>query len=1265
MLITENELDSWVRGNSTVAQGAIVELVWRLVSASSPQPKQRRFPLGDSIGQPGPDGVLDAVTPFEPFIPSGLSYWEIGTGLNSAKKATSDYKDLVENVPEEIRQSATFVFVTPLSGRRDWDFSWKPESQAEWIESRKKRSDWHDIRVIDGTKLIDWVHQIPPVELWMAKNMHGNSINHIETPEQRWNILRTIGSPPPLTAELFLSNRDEACDALNNVLDGTFAQLKLETRFQDQAIDFVAAYFSSLENEKRVEAAGRWIIVSNHSEWHTLVSKQRKLILVADPSLDLCGDLGTRLIQSAQNSGHTVIYSAPPGGIPSPGTAPLTSPQTSQIQSALEKAGYNPERARKMSQHCEGNLGSLLRILQNLSLLPEWADNTAASELAIAELLGSWSDNSDADRSTAESLSGKVYGEWVETMREVTLRSGTPLIQQEGNWKFVARYEGWFSLGARIFDEHLERLQQVVTTVLSERDPQFDLPRDERYTANIQGKVLSHSHLLRDGLANSLALIGSYPEALTSCSTGKAVNTAAVTVRAILSGASWERWAGLNRLLPLLAEARPEEFLEAIELALDSDPCPFDRLFSEESGGATGTTYISGVLWGLETLAWSPDYFNRVVMCLGELSARDPGGMWNNRPANSLATILLPWMPHTCSLPQQRHAAVISLLNELPDTGWELILSLLPNSRTVSFGTHRPTWRNFIPDDWSKQTTNKKYQEDIDFYTQLAISTAKNDPAKLEKLIDQSENLTPDSRKQLLFYLDSSDVLNFSEKEKLGLWKRLVNLISKHRRFSNAEWALPNTEIDQIEAVADKLKSKDPTLFHQRLFVSNDFDLFEEDGDYKQQRENLENRRRAAVREIVLSGGVHAILEFADSVGSPWRVGYSFGSEASNEMEESLLPASLVTEQENPWSFINGFIFNRFSIYGWEWVDQIDTEEWSPDQIGQFLACLPFEEGSWERASRSLGADESSYWSRANANPYDSESGLESAVDKLIEHGRPNAALRCLGKLAYENHSFDSKLGINALLASLSSSNEEISVESHQLVDVIKALQNNPDTDQGGLFLVEWAYLSLLDRFSKGSPKLLERKLATEPAFFCEMIQLMFGSSDDEFTNEESAELKKNKAKNAYRLLSEWRDLPGCQENGLCDEEFLQYWLGEVKKKCKETDQFGVAMSMIGQSFIHAPEDPDGLWIHRNFAKVLNTRDNNAMRDGFETGLYNSRGVSMLDPTGKPERKLARQYREKSEFLETAGYLNLAATIRKLAETYEMEADKIRAENLT
>jgi hypothetical protein len=76
-IITESKLDAWVRGNQRDAQGLIPELIHRLVRASSPKPKERRFQLGDSIGQPGPDGFLDTDFDFMPFVPEGISYWDM------------------------------------------------------------------------------------------------------------------------------------------------------------------------------------------------------------------------------------------------------------------------------------------------------------------------------------------------------------------------------------------------------------------------------------------------------------------------------------------------------------------------------------------------------------------------------------------------------------------------------------------------------------------------------------------------------------------------------------------------------------------------------------------------------------------------------------------------------------------------------------------------------------------------------------------------------------------------------------------------------------------------------------------------------------------------------------------------------------------------------------------------------------------------------------------------------------------------------------
>lgn len=236
MLLTENLLDDWVRGNARDAQGVVVELVWRLVAASVPKPRERRFPLGDSIGQHGPDGKLRVDLGFDPFVPDGDSYWEIGTNIDAGAKATSDYKSLKEATPEDVRKAATFVFVTPFSGRRGWEGSWKPEAQLDWLSKRQNKDEWHDVRVIDGTVLLDWIRKFPAVEKWLLQTMRGMPMHDIETTEERWDLTRSIGEPPFLVNELFLANREDACIKLQEVIDDKLTQLKLETHYPDQVV---------------------------------------------------------------------------------------------------------------------------------------------------------------------------------------------------------------------------------------------------------------------------------------------------------------------------------------------------------------------------------------------------------------------------------------------------------------------------------------------------------------------------------------------------------------------------------------------------------------------------------------------------------------------------------------------------------------------------------------------------------------------------------------------------------------------------------------------------------------------------------------------------------------------------------------------------------------------------------------------------------------------------------------------------------------------
>ena len=153
-------------------------------------------------------GFLNTEFGLAPFVPEGKSFWEIGTGIDARAKATSDYRELTETTPDEVRRESTFVFVTPLSGRKDWQHTWKPDGQAAWVRDRRRRNEWLGVCVIDGSQLIDWLQQFPAVELWLARAM-GLPANQIGTPEQRWHELKTIGDPHPASLGLLL-NRDAA-----------------------------------------------------------------------------------------------------------------------------------------------------------------------------------------------------------------------------------------------------------------------------------------------------------------------------------------------------------------------------------------------------------------------------------------------------------------------------------------------------------------------------------------------------------------------------------------------------------------------------------------------------------------------------------------------------------------------------------------------------------------------------------------------------------------------------------------------------------------------------------------------------------------------------------------------------------------------------------------------------------------------------------------------------------------------------------------------
>jgi len=1138
-IITPNNLARYA--DMRESQGIILELVYLLIKQSVSDISECRIPYGDAVNQPGMDGVVDCETGFLEFVPSGKSYWEIGTGKDPQEKASSDFQKRTEELSDEERANSTFVFATPRSAEAN---GWDEPKQRAWIKGRQN-TGWKRIIIIDGVKLADWLREFPATGRWIAAKMGIlSNLSGAITPLEHWdltqskfkncNLIQSQFNGLALPPELFISFRDKACSALESIFLGKAKKLFIIAESENDVYDFVAAYLMTLEKEKAQKYANKCLFIKDKDTWQAISELRRSHVLVASPRLGL-DDEQQNLLALAIEKGHGVIVpfcDASSNG--NDDVIDLKSPPSYQIKEILTKAQFPDALAEEFAKIGNRRLSALMRYLVGVAA-PSYARRNTARELAKACLIGRWDEENKADIQTIEEFVDKSYKEWIEKFRADALHPDSPLALIEGKWKVISRDEAWDALGGLISNDDLARFKNMAISVLEERDLALDLPKEERYAANIYGKQLDYSQNIRKGISQTLALMGSRPQALSNCSCNEALNTVNFIVRTLINEADWERWASIDACLPLLAEAAPSEFLDAIESSLvDISNSPFHEIFEQEGGGIEGRNYMCGLLWALEGLAWSPDYLSRVAVVLADLASIDPGGSWANRPIRSLVNIFLPWHVQTAAKFDKRKAAIKAVIKNQPKIGWSLLLELLPQGCQTTIGTCRPIWRDFIPLDWKDGVFQYEYLEQTTALSELAIDLAKEDVDKFIELIERLSNLPKNAYDFILDHCLSDRIINLPEEKRDLVWEKLDEIVRRHRKFSDTNWALPEEKLCKIKNLADSLAPSSPEIKYRYLFNGVVFELLDEDDSYDKQIEKLAKKRNSAIKEIFDIGGLMSCINFAKKVALPFDVGRALGEIEYDLIENELLPTFLDSNDEVEKQVLSGYVRIKFYKIGIDWVDMIMQKDWSLEQRAKFLLLLPFNEEVWETVSKYLGENsEGLYWKNIRVNPYESDGYLNEATEKLLTHGREGAAVVCATH--EENKAeFNEALAVRSLISALNSESgmKELISYSYVAYDVVKLinrLQKSKTIDQDMLLKIEFNFFPLLKRFSREkSPTTIEKKLASDPQFFAEMIALAFRSEYGKSDNtKEIDEIKRYLAQNAHDILYEWKHCPG------------------------------------------------------------------------------------------------------------------------------------------
>lgn len=882
------------------------------------------------------------------------------------------------------------------------------------------------------------------------------------------------------------------------------------------------------------------------------------------------------------------------------------------------------------------------------------------TELAIAVLVGCWDEKNDGDIEVITNLIDESYESWIKKLRIIEGMQDSPLIHERGSWSFKDRTQAFQTVSSRLFDNHLNLFQAITTSIFKTIDPQFELAPGERYAAAIYEKVLPHSRLIRKGLSEGLALVATKQELLTNCSRNKGQYCASSVVKEVLSSSSWQLWASTQDIQIMFAESAPDYFIDQVEKAISHQDKPFDSLFAQEGvGGISGRNYLTGLLWAIEGLAWAPEYLSRSLVILGELDSHDPGGNWANRPLNSIINILLPWFPHTTANIDRRIAAFKSLEREYPDTAWRVLVQLLPDNMRATFGTHKPTFRNFIPNDFNEEPSNDEYRAQIETYSQLTIELASKSSLRLIDLVENIDKLSPfkfdDAIKLLSDFSKNPD----SDELKLELWEKCLEVYNKHKKFSNAQWAMQPEQNKKIKDVSIALKPEEPMLYSKRLFSQRSHDLFDEKGDWRAQQEKLAKERGQSVSEIHTVNGIEGVLEFSESVERPEVVGNSLVAE-NLEIPLDTLKKLILSDIKEQHSLAAGYVWAKNYKEGNSWV-LASVDNWNAQEKVAFFLLLPFKKGTWDMLNASFDDFPCEYWKNTVANAYycDSTEEIYFAVDCLIKVDRPVSAIDCLFRILQSDKVVDSSKVVVALLQSIKTTEDVKRLDIHSFRELVDYLQNDDTVSDDDLVKIEWAYLPIINRSTNDllQPQILDKKLANEPSFFCEIIRYAYRSKFQEERNELS-ESEKNIAKNSYYLLDKWGKVPGIDSEGKFDVNAFNNWFNLVRIECEESGHLEIAYRIIGRVLIFSPSNEEN-WILSELAEFLNRRELEEVRTGYRTAIINSRGVHFVDPEGKPELELARKYRTKSDEIELLGFHRFGRTLRELADGYQAEAESI------
>lgn len=861
-------------------------------------------------------------------------------------------------------------------------------------------------------------------------------------------------------------------------------------------------------------------------------------------------------------------------------------------------------------------------------------------------LFGGWDEENENDKDIISKFIGKPYEQWITVLRTM-LKDKTNFLEFKNNkWIIQDRLANIKKYANDYYKDELEIFKKVVIEILSERNPKFDLSSDKRSMSNIYNKTLSYSNLLRKSVAETLPIITVNYKEFKKC-INTALNLSLLVVREILKNDNWEIWASLDELLPLLAEASPEEFLNQLEDKIRNTPSLIKQLFNENESYITTSNYSTGLYWSLELIAWEPRNLIETGMILTKLASFDKESI------KHIANIILPWYPQTKAPIENRIILVKNILKEYPIYGWDLLMYLMPGKISVASPSYKPKYINKIEEE--NEVLQSDYWEQISEYVKLAIENSKTNAEKICDLIDLIDDVPKNLFDKIYAKLSSKKIITLSEPRRFIIWDHLEDFIIWHKKFPKSKKSI-TTEINKsLQLLSESLKPKNITIYAKRYFRKDTWHLVDDRKDYKIGEQQL-YKIQLDLADKILSLGLEECINFAKNIEDSYLFGIcSAELNISKSLEEKIMNL-LESKNLKLIDYAKGYSYKAFKLKGFQWIETLNINNWSMRKKLNFLLVLPHDKKTFELVKSQMGTNEINYWKNVDIRIVNDIDDLNYAIEMLLNADRPEKSLWIICSNLYKDDdcNYNKDIAIKCLKSMLKHQERLSNMDAHHITQIIQSLQKS-EISQEELSNIEWSYLSLLNG-ENARPITIEKMLSENPKVYNDILCLAYKPHSMKVNPKK---VNENIATNAYRLLNQWELVPGLVD-GIIDKEKLNNWYKQMVAICSESDRLEVGLSNFGKVLYHSPKDKDGFWIDKNVAEILNDDNADTIRQGFHTEAFNSLGVINYDPEGTVFENLSKEYEEKANLADKEGFYRLAKEMRNLADTYKYEAEHTR-----